>query len=128
MAQSCEKVVLSAGDIFFVYKLKKALEAQDCKVFLAPGESEIFNALHEAPPNLLILDLEDIRKNPSVIIQGIRKENKLLRDLPILAYTVHDRILEWEEKIKEDRILVVSDGFISTYISNYEGLKAMFNA
>lgn len=127
MAQNRENVVLSAPDIFFVYKLKKALEAQNCAVSLAPHESEIFNFLHEGSAALLILDLEDEKKNPTGIIQTIREEDAL-RELPILAYTIHERILEWEERLRENKTMVVTNSFISTYISNFRGLKAMFNA
>ncbi len=121
-----DKIILSVADLFFVSKLKTALENQKCSVRLAPHETEIQEALKIDPPNLLILDLENTQHDPRAIIQSIREGDRS-KELPILAFTNHTILLEWEEKLKDQKTVVVSNNFISTYISDVVGLKLLFD-
>lgn len=120
-----DTVILSVADLFFISKLKTALENQNCTVRLAPNATKILTAVEEGLPSLVILDLENDQHDPIGIVQTIRDVEKL-KDLPILAYTNHMKIIEWEKKIKGNQTIVVSNSYISAHISDFSGLKMLF--
>lgn len=120
-----DNIILSLADLFFVSKLQTALESQDCSVRLAPHETDIMKAIENDPPDLLILDLENSQHDPQTIIRNIRKGERS-KEIPVLAFTNHTKLLEWESKLKDPKSVVVSNNFISTYISDVARLRLLF--
>ncbi len=122
-----ERIILSAADTGFVDRIRKELEAQNCEVRLAVREAELLKAIREFSPTLLILGAEGFRNDPSPLVRFIRG-NKDLEKLPILACTDDAGIVELEKKFGEDRTVVVTNSFITTYISDMAGLKTLFDS
>jgi len=122
-----ERVLLSSRDTGFVDRLRKELEVQNCEVLLAECEVGIIKAIRDFSPTLLILRAEEFRDDPTSFIRTIRG-NKDMEKLPILACADDARIMDLEEKFREDPTVVVTTSFITTYISNLVRLKSLFKS
>ena len=114
-------VLVAITDLFFLSKIRTALEAQGCVVRIATQLKQIIKDSIDQKPSLLILDLGLSTEDPALLIQELRRIPDL-RKLPVLCYTNHTQVQSWEEKLKDEMTKVVPNSYISSNINNLVGL------
>ena len=119
-------VLIAVSDLFFLSKIKSALEAQGCMVRVATQVQPFLKEAVEQKPSLIIIDLGIATMDPVHLIQEIRR-NPQLMDLPVLCYTNHTQVPDWEEKLKDKITKVVPNSYISSKINDVVGLKTLFS-
>jgi len=119
-------ILVAISDLFFLSKIKTALEAQGCTVRVAAQVQAILKEALDQKPSLMILDLGIATLGAVQLIREIRRTDQL-KDLPVLCYTNHTQVPDWEEKLKDDSVKVVPNSFISSKISNIVGLIDLFS-
>jgi len=118
-------VLVTITDLFFMSKIRTALETQGCVVRVATQSKQIIKEAIEQKPSLLIIDLGLSTENPVVLIQELRRIPDL-HNLPVLCYTNHTQVQSWEEKLKDKMTKVVSNSYFSSNINNIVGLLRLF--
>lgn len=119
-------ILIAITDLFFLSKIKTALEAQGCTVRVATQAQPLLKDAVDQKPSLMILDLGIATMDPVHLIQEVRRIPQL-RDLPVLCYTNHTQVPSWEEKIKDNTVRVVPNSYLSSNIGNVVGLILPFN-
>jgi CheY-like chemotaxis protein len=127
MSQSMShlNVLIAIDDLFFLSKIKTALESQGCTVRVASQSPSLLKMASEQVPSLLILDLGLSNSDPPAFLDALRATTGLSR-LPVLCYTNHTRVPEWEERLKDKNVKVVPNSYISSGITNILGLLELF--
>jgi DNA-binding response OmpR family regulator len=118
-------VIVAITDLFFLSKIRTALETQGCVVRVAAQSKQIIKEGIDQKPLLLILDLGLSTEDPALLIQELRRIPDL-QNLPVLCYTNHMQVQSWEEKLKDKMIKVVPNSYISSNIHNLVGLINLF--
>jgi DNA-binding response OmpR family regulator len=118
-------ILLAIADLFFLSKIKTALEAQGCTVRVATQVQPILKEAVDQAVSLIILDLGISTLDPVQLVQEIRRTEPL-GNLPVLCYINHTQVPAWEEKLKDNRVKVVPNSFVSSSIGNIVGLTGMF--
>jgi DNA-binding NtrC family response regulator len=118
-------ILLAIADLFFLSKIKTALEAQGCIVRVATQVQPILKEAVDQAVSLLILDLGISTLDPVQLLQEIRRTEPL-GNLPVLCYINHTQVPAWEEKLKDNLVKVVPNSFISSNIVNVVGLIGLF--
>jgi len=119
-------VLIATTDLFFMSKIKTALEAQGCRVLVATQTQQILKVAHDQSPALMILDLGLSMIDPAVLIQEIRRAPNI-KDLPVLCYTSHTQVPTWEANLKDGRTKVVANSYISSNLNSIVGLIGLFD-
>lgn len=119
-------VLVAIADLFFLSKIKTSLEAQGYSVRVATQIQPILKEAVDQKPSLMILDLGIATLDPAQLLQEVRRIPQLI-DLPVLCYTNHTQVPNWEEKIKGNSVKVVPNSYISSNISNVVGLIGLLN-
>jgi DNA-binding response OmpR family regulator len=119
-------VLVAITDLFFMSKIRTALESQGCVVWVALISKQIIKEAIDKKPSLLILDLGLSNEDPALLIQELRGIPDL-HNLPVLCFTNHTRVKSWKEKIKDKVTKVVSNSFISSNINDIVGLITIFS-
>jgi len=119
-------ILIAVGDLFFMSKLKTALESQGCAVRVASQASLILKMALGEKPALLILDLGLAGLDPVAIIRELRESPGLV-ELPVLGYTNHTQVPFWEQKLTSKNVKVVPNSYISSNISNIVGVMDLFS-
>lgn len=120
-------VLIAITDLFFMSKIKTAMEAQGCRVLVATETQQILKVAHDQNPTLMILDLGLSKIDPADLIQEIRRSPNI-NELPVLCYTSHTQVPTWESNIKDGRTKVVANSYISSNANNIVGLMSLFNS
>jgi DNA-binding NtrC family response regulator len=118
-------ILLAIADLFFLSKIKTALEAQGCTVRVATQVQPILKEAADQTVSLIILDLAISTLDPVQLVHEIRRTESL-GNLPVLCYINHTQVPSWEEKLKNNLVKVVPNSFISSNIANIVGLTGMF--
>ena len=118
-------VLVGISDLLFLSKVRGGLEAQGCNVRVATKIPTLIEEGLAHKPSLLIFDLGLESLDPALLLKELR-QNEALRDLPVLGFTNHVQIPKWEDQLKDPRLKVVSNGFISGRISDMVGLLDLF--
>jgi DNA-binding response OmpR family regulator len=113
---STPAVLVAIADLFFLSKIKTALEAQGCTVRIATQAQPLLKEAVNLKPSLMILDLGLSTADPVLLIQELRRTHEL-NSLPVLCYTNHTQVQKWEEKLKDNMTKVVSNSYISSNIN-----------
>ena len=119
-------VLVAIADLFFLSKIKTSLEAQGYSVRVAAQIQPILKEAVDQKPSLMILDLGIATLDPAQLLQEVGRIPQLI-DLPVLCYTNHTQVPNWEEKIKDNAVRVVPNSYISSNINNVVGLIGLFN-
>lgn len=119
-------VLIAISDLFFLSKIKTALEAQGCGVHVATKIPAILQKALSQNPSLLILDMGLSTLDPVELLDEIRKTPTLER-LPVLGYTNHTKLSKWQKNSSDKFLKVVPNSHISGNISNVVGLLDLFN-
>jgi CheY-like chemotaxis protein len=127
MAQSMPQlsVLIAIDDLFFLSKIKTALESQGCIVRIASQSPSLLKMALEQVPSLVILDLGLSTLDPPAFLDTLRATAGLSR-LPVLCYTNHTRVPEWEKRLKDNNVKVVPNSYISSGITDVMGLLELF--
>ncbi|MBI3611522.1 MAG: hypothetical protein HY204_12585 [Nitrospirae bacterium] len=120
-------ILVAIADLFFLSRIKTALEAQGCTVRVATQIQPLLNDAVDHKPSLIILDLGIAAMDPVHLIQEVRRIPQLT-DLQVLCYINHTQVQSWKEKLKDNSVKVVPNSFISSNISNIVGLLRMFDS
>jgi len=120
-------ILVAIDDLFFLSKIKTALESQGCTVRVASQSSSLLKMAQEQVPSLLILDLGLAALDAPVFLDALRGTAGLSR-IPVLGYTNHTRVPDWEERLKDKNVKVVPNSYISGSINNMMGLLSLFKA
>ncbi|MEK6684402.1 MAG: response regulator [Nitrospirota bacterium] len=118
-------ILVAIADLFFLSKITTALEAQGCTVRVAVQVQQVTKEAVDQTPSLVILDLGIATMDPVHLIQEVRRIPQL-KNLPILCYTNHTQVPEWDEKLRDNYIKVVPNSYISSNISNIVGIINLF--
>jgi len=118
-------VLVAVTDLFFLSKIRTALETQGCVVRVATQSKQIIKESIDQKPSLLILDLGLSTEDPALLIQELRRIPDLGK-LPVLCYTNHTQVQDWEEKLKDKMTKVVPNSYISSNINNLVGVLGLF--
>jgi len=118
-------VLLAITDLFFLSKIRTALETQGCAVRVAAQSQRIIKEALDQKPSLIILDLSLSTVDPVQLIQELRRIPEL-NHLPVLGYTNHTQVPNWEEKIKDNKTKVVPNSYISSNIKSIVVLIGLF--
>jgi len=120
-------VLLAIADLFFLSKIKTAIEAQNRAVCVATQIQPILKEAVDQAVSLIILDLGISTLDPMNLIREIRRIDPL-KNLPVLCYINHTQVPAWEEKLKDKSTKVVPNSFISANIGNVVGLMSIFTS
>lgn len=118
-------VLVAVTDLFFLAKIRTALEAQGCIVRVATEAKQIINESISNKPAIVILDLGLSSINPIVFIKELR-EIPDLKKIPVLGYTNHLQVPDWEDRLKDDKTKVVPNSYISSNINRIVELIELF--
>ncbi|MBI3597134.1 MAG: response regulator [Nitrospirae bacterium] len=118
-------VLVTITDLFFLSKIQTALENQGCAVRVTTQSQQILKEALDQKPSLLILDLGLSTVDPLLLIQELRRIPDL-HNLPVLCYTNHTQVQNWEEKLKDNMTKVVPNSYISSHTDNLVGLLNLF--
>jgi PleD family two-component response regulator len=118
-------VLVTITDLFFMSKIRTALETQGCIVRVATQSKEIIKEAIDQKPSLLILDIGLSTEDPVLLVQELRRIPDL-HNLPVLCYTNHTKVQSWEGKLKDKMTKVVPNSYISSNINNIVGLINLF--
>ena len=118
-------VLVAITDLFFLSKIRTALEAQGCVVRVAAQSQQIIKEAVDHKLSLLIIDLGLSTEDPALLIQQLRQIPDL-HNLPVLCYTSHTQVPSWEERLKDKMTKVVPNSNISSNINNVVGLMNLF--
>lgn len=118
-------VLVAITDLFFLSKIQTALESQGGAVRVVTQSKQILKEAIDQKPSLLILDLGLSTVDPVLLIQELRRIPDL-HNLPVLGYTNHTQVQNWEEKLKDNMTKVVPNSYISSHIDNFVGLLNIF--
>ncbi|MBI3995629.1 MAG: hypothetical protein HY349_06610 [Nitrospirae bacterium] len=118
-------ILVAIADLFFLSKIKTALETQGCTVRVAVQVQAILKEAVDQKPSLMILDLGIATLDPAQLLQEVRRIPQLI-DLAVLCYTNHTQVPNWEEKIKDNAVIVVPNSYISSNIGSVVGLMDLF--
>jgi CheY-like chemotaxis protein len=119
-------VLIAINDLFFMSKIKTALEAQGCLVLVATQPKQILKVAQDQNPTMIIFDLGMSTIDTAGLIEEIRRVPKL-KDLPVLCYTNHVQVPTWEASLKDGRTKVVANSYISSNINSIVGLISLFD-
>jgi PleD family two-component response regulator len=120
-------ILVAITDLFFLSKIRTALENQDCTVRVATQSQQILKEALDQKPALIVLDLGLSALDPVHLIQELRGIPEL-HNLPVLGYTNHAQVPNWEEKLKDKTTKVVPNSYISSNITNIVGILDLFKS
>jgi PleD family two-component response regulator len=120
-------ILIAITDLFFLSKVRTALENQGCTVRVATQSQHILKEALDQKPSLIVLDLGLSTLDPVHLIQELRGIPEL-HNLPVLGYTNHVQVPNWEEKLKDKTTKVVPNSYISSNITNIVGILDLFKS
>jgi len=118
-------VLVAITDLFFLSKIRTALESQGCVVRVAAQSKQILKEAVDHKLSLLIIDLGLSTEDPALLIQQLRRIPDI-HNLPVLCYASHTQVQSWEERLKDKMTKVVSNSYISSNINNIVEILNLF--
>lgn len=110
-------ILVAVSDLFFLTKIKTALELQGCRVRVATQVQSLLQEAVDQKPSLIILDLGLPMLDPAMLLRELRQAS-LSYDLPVVAYTHHSQVAQWQERLKDKLLKVVPNSYISDKIKD----------
>jgi PleD family two-component response regulator len=120
-------VLVAITDLFFLSKIRTALESQGCTIRVATKSEQILKEALAQKPSLIVLDLGLPALDPVRLVEELRG-NPELHTLPVLGYTNHTQVPYWEEKLNDKTTKVVPNSYISSNITNIVGILNNFRS
>ena len=82
------RVLAAVEDLLFKSKISETADVLGVEARFPRSKAKLLEALHESPPNLLILDLNSVRFEPLELLQTIESDDAT-KDVPTVGFLSH---------------------------------------
>jgi PleD family two-component response regulator len=82
------RVIGAVEDLLFKSKISETASQLGIEASFPRSPKKLLDALHESPPDLLVLDLNSARFEPLVVLQSVRSD-EALREVPTVGFLSH---------------------------------------
>lgn len=120
-------ILAAVSDLFFMSKIRSALETQGYNVRFERGPEEILKSAAGTKPVLLVLDLGLASAGWEDFFPRLR-EVEGMESLPVLGFTNHTQVPYWEGRLKDRRLKVVANSLFSLKIWHIVDLLSIFDS
>src|SRR5215210_7658786 len=87
-ANMTRRVLAAVEDLLFRSKISETASSLGIEAAFPRNPRRLLEAIHESPPDLLILDLNSARFEPLALLRSVRSD-ELTRDFPTVGFLSH---------------------------------------